>query len=175
MDGDSLVVDTLRADIPRQTLDSINTALQNTEDDSQMMPQLKKAASNKDQYINELLTALSYALFLLMPVFALILLLLYIRRRHYYVEHLIFSINMHSFALLIMTLILSVMLIRKGNDSNMLWFLLIIPAYFLAGMKYFYRQSMIKVILKSILLALIYLVVLSGTLAALAILTLYWF
>lgn len=132
---------------------------------------LIRAADNPDLYVSTLLKNISYALFLLMPLFALILQLLYIRRKRYYMEHLIFSVNMHSFALLILTLMVAMQLILPGNNAYLAYFLLIIPLYFIVGMKRFYRQGIFKVILKAMILGLIYSILLSATMVGLVILT----
>jgi hypothetical protein len=52
----------------------------------------------------EVLTAnLQRALFLLLPIFALLLKLLYLRRRILYLDHLVFALHFHAFAFVILT------------------------------------------------------------------------
>lgn len=60
--------------------------------------QVDKAARDRRAFSRSLIGALSYAHFLLMPVFALLLKAFY--RRRYYAEHLIFSLHFHAFVLL---------------------------------------------------------------------------
>ena len=50
---------------------------------------------------------------------------------------------------------------------------LVIPVYFTIGMKRFYKQSLIKIIVKEIILGLIYSVLLIAVLGGLALLTLF--
>jgi hypothetical protein len=61
----------------------------------------------KERYVNALVGQIPKAMFLLLPVFALCLKLVYLRRRRYYSEHLVFALHVHAFAfvtLLIATL-----------------------------------------------------------------------
>ncbi|MEO0339411.1 MAG: DUF3667 domain-containing protein, partial [Bacteroidota bacterium] len=58
---------------------------------------------NLDKIVSFAVGNLTWMLLLMMPALALILKLLYIRRGHYYVEHLIFSFHYHAFAFLIMS------------------------------------------------------------------------
>ena len=46
-----------------------------------------------------------HMVFVLLPVFALLLKLLYIRRRRYYAEHFVFALHVHAFMFVMMTLI----------------------------------------------------------------------
>jgi hypothetical protein len=52
----------------------------------------------KERFLQALVAHIPTALFVLVPVFALILKLAYIRRRRYYSEHLVFALHVHSFA-----------------------------------------------------------------------------
>ena len=129
-----------------------------------------KALNNKEMLINEFYKFISYNLFILMPIFALLLKLLYIRRKRYYIEHLVFSINMHSFALFLLSVLLSLKLIIKGNDDYVSLLFLIVPVYFTIGMKRFYKQSIFKTLVKEFILALIYSILLIASLLGAAIL-----
>lgn len=134
---------------------------------------LKTATENPAQYLDELLEILSYALFLLMPLFAAILMLLYIRRKRFYIEHLLFSLNMHSFTLLIFALIVGIQLMLKENANFVRWLGFLIPVYFVIGMKRFYGQNIFKTVLKTVLLGLIYGILLLTTLILMLVLALY--
>lgn len=131
-----------------------------------------KALTNRELFIKNFYRNLSYILFFLMPVFALILFILYIRRRHFYVEHLVFSLNMHSFTLLILSLLLIINMIWKGNNMSA-WLMLLIPIYFTAGMKRFYRQSWIKTIGKEFILGIVYSILLLLAFPVVGLITLY--
>jgi len=140
---------------PIDTLDE--NAYENAEKFRQNM---LRGMTHKQLIIDNFFKFLSYALFILMPIFALLLKLLYIRRKRYYIEHLVFTINMHSFALFILSLMLLVGLFIKGEDSFLAFFLLLIPVYFTIGMKRFYRQKIFKTLLKEFILTFIYTILL---------------
>jgi len=131
-----------------------------------------KALKNKGLFMNNLYRNISYILFFLMPVFALILYLLYIRRRHFYVEHLVFALNMHSFTLLVLSLVLVTGLIWKGNNISP-WLMILLPFYFTVGMKRFYRQSWIKTVGKEIILGFAYTICLILSIPVVGLITLY--
>lgn len=82
-------------------------------------------------------------MFLLLPVFALLLKLIYIRRRRYYVEHFIFALHLHAFAFALFT----IWLISR-NDLIMLVAMLVIAIYTLIAMKRVYAQGYTKTTLK---------------------------
>lgn len=130
-----------------------------------------KTLENPSLFITDFYKNISYALFLLMPIFALILQLLYVRRKRYYVEHLIFTLNMHSFVLLVLTILALLQFLIKRNDDFTVILALVIPVYFLAGMKRFYEQKFWKIFLKSIILWIIYILLLISTMLALVYLT----
>lgn len=87
------------------------------------------------------------AVFLLLPVFALILKLLYARRGRLYVEHFVFALHVHAFAFVLFTL----MFVTPGawvTSLLALWFLV----YLFLAMKRIYRQSVSKTAVKYLLL-----------------------
>lgn len=129
------------------------------------------AIENPVLYVSDFFKNISYSLFILMPIFAFLLYLVNIRRKHYYVEHLIFTLNFHSFSLLILTLLAIMVAIIKGNDDFMVLIILIIPVYFLAGMKRFYQQNFWMLLLKSLIVWMIYLLLIFATLIGLVFLT----
>jgi hypothetical protein len=133
-----------------------------------------EALLNKTIFLQNFYRNISYILFLLMPVFALLLKMLYIRRRVLYIEHLMFSINMHSFMLLIFSLMIVLSQIFKEHKDVIPLLFIIIPVYFTAGMKSFYRQRLWKIILKEAILAGIYFIILLVFLLVAGFITVYF-
>jgi len=77
---------------------------------------------------------------LMMPFFALILKLFYIRHSKYYVEHLVFSLHTHSFVFLLFTL--TVLLNYFLNTDAFIGILLLTTAIYLCmALKAYYLQS----------------------------------
>lgn len=90
-------------------------------------------------------------MFLLLPVAALQLKLLYWRRKKLYIEHLIFSLHVHAFifSLLILTVVLKYKVV--------MWLVILASlAYIYLAMKNYYGQSYMKTMSKMILLLLSY-------------------
>ncbi len=175
--NDSLAIELLRNDSNFKSIsDSNNTSTSIIND--RMIKRLRASAvealTNKEIFLSNFYESISYILFLLMPIFALLLKLLYVRRRVYYIEHLIFSINIHSFAILIFTLMIIINQLVGENNGLTPLMLLIIPVYFTAGMKRFYQQAYWKIIVKEFILALLYSIILIITLFIAGFFTLYF-
>ena len=98
------------------------------------------------------------ALFISLPVFALLLKLLYIRRRQfYYVDHGIFAVHLYVFTFLVLLLVIGV----SELNSFMKWgwlgwltgiLILYLFLYYYKAMHRFYGQGRAKTILKYFLL-----------------------
>lgn len=121
-------------------------------------------ARSPQQVVTRLLKYLSWAFFLLLPVFALILKLFYVRRKQYYIRHLIFSIHFHSFIFLMFILITLLNGVFDRNTAGItIIFLLIIPVYFFIALKKFYGQGIGKVMLKFLGISVLYNIILGVT------------
>ena len=107
------------------------------------------------QYYQRLIRNFSYSLFFFMPVFAMILKVLYIRRHQFYTEHLIFSIHFHTFAFL--NIFFFLWIDHFQDVFPITWMSsLIIPIYLLIATKVVYQQGWIRSIIKSTLAFWIY-------------------
>ena len=119
------------------------------------------------KFSDTMLHQLPYLLFVSLPFFALILKLLYIRRKvFYYADHGIFSIHHYilSFILLLFTFFFDKLLDLTG--WNVWGFFIAItiiawPIYLFMAMRRFYRQSRFKTFIKFLLLNLMALIVTS--------------
>jgi hypothetical protein len=110
-----------------------------------------------EQAMAKILKYISWAFFLLLPIFALILKLVYIRRKRNYMRHLIFSIHIHSFIFIVMIAIVGMYMTFSGNIETITSILvLVIPVYFIIAMKKFYGQGIGKVILKFFAVSFLY-------------------
>lgn len=117
--------------------------------------QVLKSVKHEEELLDYFVGHLSWAFFLLVPLFALILKLVYIRRKQFYVEHLVFTLHFHAFAFTIFSLIL---LLKELTPS---WFrialIIYVPIYLLISMKTVYQQGFFKTMFKYILLLISYL------------------
>jgi hypothetical protein len=99
------------------------------------------------------------AMFFLLPAFALMLKLLYVRSGRYYVEHLVFALHAHAFVYILFSVML---LARTGWVLAVLGFWM--PIYLWWAMRTVYAQGWLKTSFKFALLGSSYLVLLAATL-----------
>ena len=104
-----------------------------------------------------LTTWIPRALFLLLPLFACLTALFHIRQRkdYYFVDHLVFSVNLHSFAFIV--LIGAVWLAQVLSGGTVGWLALgAVGIYLLIAMKRFYGQSWPWTVIKFACVSFIY-------------------
>ncbi len=107
--------------------------------------------------LSRILKYISWAFFLLLPIFALVLKLFYIRRKQNYVRHLIFSIHLHSFWFLVLIFIfLFYYLFPTVNESIAFMLILGCGAYFFIALKKVYQQRFSKTLFKFIGISFVY-------------------
>lgn len=105
----------------------------------------------------KVLKYMSWAFFFLLPVFALILKLFYIRRNQNYIRHLIFSIHLHSFLFIDFFLIILLNMLFSNFPGKITFlFFLAFPVYFIVALKKFYGQNLGKVLVKFLGISMIY-------------------
>lgn len=114
---------------------------------------LLKLLEDKEKFTEHLLERSAQAMFLLMPLLALILKLLYLRRKRRYMEHLVFALHSHAHSFLMFALASAGTLAGWAWLQPWLkWPLIAIPVYFFLAMKRFYGQSWGKTLAKYLLL-----------------------
>lgn len=110
-----------------------------------------------EQAMAKILEYMSWAFFLLLPIFALILKLVYIRRKQNYMRHLVFSIHIHSFIFIVLIFIVGLHLTFNGNLATVSTILILtIPIYFITALKKFYGQNIGKAFIKFIVVSFLY-------------------
>lgn len=113
--------------------------------------------------ISNIMKYLSWMFFLLLPLFALMLKLFYIRRNQLYVKHLIFSIYLHSYLFFILILVAILNLLPIGVLEYLILPLIIsLPIYFIVALRTFYGQHYAKVLLKFMGISFVYLIILTS-------------
>ncbi len=121
-----------------------------------------KLKSQPRAFLHDIVRNLPTVMFILLPIFALVLKLLYIRRKRYYVEHLIFAAHYHANVFLAATFFLIVDAIapRFGYaaiSDALAWFLwAYLTIYLIVAMRVVYAQGIIKTTVKWFLLACLY-------------------
>lgn len=97
---------------------------------------------------------LPWIIFSLMPVFAFVVWLMYLRKKIYFVDHLIFAFHLHTAVFVLY----SIMILLEGITGWTIfeWLELLIPVYYYLAIKNVYKQSWGKTILKGTLIGVMY-------------------
>jgi hypothetical protein len=108
------------------------------------------------------------AVFVLLPIYALVLKLLYLRRNRLYAEHFVFALHVHAFVFVLFSAALALRL-PDWLDTLMLW--VWVPVYVFLAMLRVYGQGIPKTLLKYGILFVAYCTVLIFLLVATALAT----
>ena len=130
------------------------------------LAQLIKFNKSGESFPAFIMGKLIWMVLLMMPALALILKLLYVRRKRYFVEHLVFSYHYHAFAFLAMSVALLIYNMGEAQshleDGETTWTeILIFPViliYLFWAMRRVYKQSIFRTFLKFSVLNFAYLI-----------------
>lgn len=122
-------------------------------------------ADNGRAFVGEMLDNVPAALFVLLPLMALVLKALYPLSKRYYAEHLLFIVHFHAFFFLILTLEILVSRLAKFVDTSgsvadlaVIAVSIYIPIYLYKALRRVYEQGRIITLLKFFFLVLTYLI-----------------
>lgn len=119
---------------------------------------IKKAQQNPEAFRHVFLSSFSKALFVLMPLFAALLHLTYLRRDTYFVDHLVLSLHHHTFCFVVV-IALCVLAALPGEGWGTIpgLLLLVVPPFHLgAALRRLHGQSLLKSVLKACLVSAAY-------------------
>jgi hypothetical protein len=121
-----------------------------------------EAIRNPQEFVGSMIDQGPYVMFLMLPLFAFLLKLLYIRRSRLYVEHLIFSLHVHAFSFLAF----AVGILLGETDSEWLhtiggWVDMSPLLYLVLALAHVYEQGYIKSTIKAFLLLFVYTLILT--------------
>ena len=150
---------------------------------SEFDKKLEALIANPKLAINKFFSLAPQMMFLLLPLFALLLKLLYIRSDRYYMEHLIVALHSHSFILQMSALYLG--LNALSAVASWPWLadvcgflasvtLIWIPVYLFLCQKFYYQQGWLKTALKFWLTSSLYNVLFVAAIMGLIILSILW-
>ncbi|MFQ5674715.1 MAG: DUF3667 domain-containing protein [bacterium] len=129
-------------------MDSLTTARQMQLPDSldttaklrrKFLYKLRQEQQNLQQINKTITNRLPQLMFVLMPIFAGLLKLLYRRKGLYYFSHLIFAIHFHTFAFLLLFLVVLIFVVSNSGGGVPL--IAGIPIYLFLGMRRVYEES----------------------------------
>jgi hypothetical protein len=112
---------------------------------------------NREEYLSDLLSYGSISLFIFLPIFALFLKLIYIRRKYTYKEHLIFVFHSQTIFFMLLTMLYLISFFTSVGVDSAWVFLLLFLIYLMIAMKKFYQQGYIKTFIKFLMLNIVYL------------------
>ena len=123
----------------------------------QIFSGINRLASDPAALNGPLTDWLPRALFLLLPLYALLLALFHIRRRkdYYLVDHLVFSLSVHTFTFVVLIAAAGLAQVASG-ELVALALLGVLSLYIFLAMKRFYRQGWVMTTIKFILISGIY-------------------
>lgn len=137
--------------------------------DQRMEENASEVQGNPGQFIDELVEFLPQMMFLLLPLFAVLLRLCYLGSPYHYLQHLVFSLNYHSFAFLLY--LIGVVAERFGSHFDGLLFPLLL-IYLPVGLWRAYGSGVAGALGKSVLIYFSYGILLVGAFALASLLTL---
>jgi hypothetical protein len=160
----------LAAALEREQTDTAAPAV-----DTRVRDGLVRAVRDPGKFTETVSKTATQAMFVIMPLFALLLKLLYARRRRSYMEHLIFTLHAHDFAFLVIALVLALRMSGwqplTATGTVLTW---TIPVYLFLAMKRFYRQRVGKTLVKFLLLCAAYFALLIPTVVAVFAISIVW-
>jgi len=110
-----------------------------------------KSKGGGKKLFKKITSYISISLFIFLPVFTLFLMLIYIRRKFTYMEHLVFVFHTQTVFFLLFTILYLINIFVKLE--NVTWVLLIVfLMYLYKGLRHFYGQGRFKTFIKFILL-----------------------
>lgn len=182
----SQVIDEINHDLQqKQQSTPVNSKADFLSDEAQQAFDAKVDAivANPKLAINKFFSLAPQMMLLLLPLFALILKLMYLRSNRYYMEHLIVALHSHSFILQFSALYLALQTLSQHISwpwlvTPLQWLataaLYWIPLYLLLCQKFYYRQSWGKTLLKFWLTSSIYNVLFVSAVLGLIVLSILW-
>lgn len=143
------------------------------EEIAQSPRKLKALEENPSLIAEKLFDVAPQAMFVLLPVFALILKVWYLFARRYYYEHLIFSLHNHAFMFVCLTMAFGLEALAlwvdpsetgwvyRGAEWLSIALLVWIPLYLLVAQKRMYEQGWLMTVIKYWAVGMTYLIILS--------------
>lgn len=109
------------------------------------------------EFLDRIFSRISVALFFLLPVFTLVVSLLYIRRKYNYTENLVFVFHVQTvFFLLLLIFVIADRIV--GSDIGILIFFITFMIYLYKAMRNFYEQGRFKTFIKYIVLNIAFMI-----------------
>lgn len=165
----------IRSDTSFINLDVYDDPTANDRLERYVRHRLADAVADPWGFVRSMIDRGPYLMFFMLPIFALLMKLLYIRRGRLYMEHLIFSLHVHAYTFFALTVGLLL------HESSLVWidrlaiFVELSPLlYLVLAMRHVYEQGVIKSSIKATILLWIYSFVLSIAFTFLMVAVIFW-
>jgi hypothetical protein len=136
----------------------------------------EEVKQNKELYISRFFTYLSWALIVMMPLYAMLLWFLFRKQQKHYLAHFIFSLNQHAFLFVIFSILITISLIFPQKQTMYeAWLLLIFPVYLIAGGRKLYKAKWSKIILRMVTAFFLYQIIIVSMIVLVLYMVLYKF
>lgn len=150
-----------RAYTDQQILDSMNLKNLSGFDEHIAMQSIRVIRADKEQFIEYILNNLPLMMFILIPIFALIIKLLYLRKKKgLYIHHLIHALHLHSFAYVFygVSLLLIFYAVKKESIQEVMGVasFVIVSTYAYFSFLRVYQQHWFKTLIKFNIAGFIY-------------------
>ena len=123
----------------------------------------------KEAYRGKLFKNISLSMFFLMPVFALLLTILFRKSKLFYTEHLVFSLHFHTVIFILLMIWIGISFI---TDADLAWVMLsAIALYLVLALHQVHRQTWTRTIIKSLFIIFIYSICITASLVISAVLS----
>ncbi|TLX72321.1 DUF3667 domain-containing protein [Labilibacter sediminis] len=110
---------------------------------------IKDIISHPDFYMPQFFKYFSWILFFLMPLYGSFLWLFFRKKYRFYLGHVIFAVNQHSFLFIIFILMMGINFIFPNKDSSWEgWLIWLVPVYSIIGARKLYQRRWRTIILK---------------------------
>lgn len=138
---------------PEGLLDSLNN--DKTAMNMQFAEQLLKIGRNDEAiFLANIVNNIGTLMFFTLPILALFFMPFYIRRRKYYIDHLIFTLHLQAFTFVILTLVAVFFHWELYSITIILCVLLIVYVWF--AFKKVYKQGFLKTTIKAYIISFLY-------------------
>ncbi len=166
-----------KADMYELSMDEfINSYDLNTYWEKVIATQVLRAIRDTSGALRFAIGNLIWIVFSVILIEGLFMKLLYIRRKRYYVEHLVVLFNIHTFAFLLASLLFWVGHRFIGIDNVLDDIAIVLSIlFFFLSIKYYYRQGWIKSFIKFIMIGFVYLISLIAMVLLVTIISFFFF
>ncbi|MDD2491042.1 MAG: DUF3667 domain-containing protein [Bacteroidales bacterium] len=116
--------------------------------------------SKSELAISNFITYLSWALIIMMPLYASLLWVLFRKRQKHYLAHFIFALNQHAFLFIILSILIILTLAFPDKSSSYeAWLLMLFPAYLVVGGRTLYKARWRSIIIRMFAAFILYMII----------------